>query len=88
MARINSAEPLVVLQQQLSLVLRDIEVDARKIAKQREIIARLDAGGRDISGALGMLAILEREHALNIASHRRITRKLTARTDTLPAAEA
>jgi hypothetical protein len=65
MARIYSVERRVVLQQPPSVVLRDIEVDVRKIAKQREIIAKLDADGHDISEALGKLANFEREHAIN-----------------------
>ena len=88
MARIYSAEPRAVLRQQLSLVLREIEVDARKIAKQREIIAKLDETGHDISEALGELANFEGEHAINIARYRRIMRELTARKDTLPAEKA
>ena len=80
--RFHSEEPCAVLRHDLALVLRNIEADARKIAKQREIVAKLDAGGHDISEALRKLAHFERVHALSIASHRRIMRELTARTDT------
>jgi cell division protein FtsX len=78
----HSGEPRAVLLHVLAFVLRNIEADARKIAKQRAIVAKLDAGGHDISEALGKLAHFERVHALNIASHRRIMRELTAWTDT------
>jgi len=52
-----------VLRHDLALVLRNIEADTRKIAKQRAIVARLDAGGHDISEALRKLAHFERVHA-------------------------
>ena len=79
MVRIDAGEPRsVALQQKLSLVLRDIEAGARKIAKQREIIAKLDARGYDTTEAIRKLANFEREHALTVASHRQIMRELTA----------
>jgi hypothetical protein len=79
MVRINAEEPRrVALQQKLSLVLRDIEVGARKIAKQHETIAKLDAGGHDTTEALQELASFEKEHAINIARHRQITKELAA----------
>jgi hypothetical protein len=79
MVRIDAGEPRrVALQQKLSLVLRDIEAGARKIAKQREIIAKLDARGYDKTEAIRKLANFEREHALTVASHRQIMRELTA----------
>ena len=52
-----------VLRHDLALVLRNIEADTREIAKQRAIVARLDAGGHDISEALRKLAHFERVHA-------------------------
>jgi hypothetical protein len=83
MVRINAAERRrVVLHQQLSLVLRDIEAGARKIAKQREMIAKLAAGGSDTSKAARELAIFERAHVINISRHRQITKELGARNDT------
>ena len=79
MVRIDAGEPRrVALQQKLSLVLRDIEAGARKIAKQREIIAKLDARGYDTTEAIRKLANFEREHALTVASHRQIMRELMA----------
>jgi hypothetical protein len=85
MTGINSAEPRVVLQQPPSLILREIDVDARKIAKQRQIIPKLDESGHDISESLRKLANFERGHVIDIACYRRIMRKLTASTDSLPA---
>jgi hypothetical protein len=79
MVRINTAEPRrAVLHQQLWLVLRDIGAGVHRISKQHEIIAKLDAEGHDTTEALRELAIFERVHALNIASHRQIMRKLEA----------
>jgi hypothetical protein len=81
MVRINAAEPRrVVLQNELSLVLRHIEAGARKIAKQREMIAKLDVGGHDTTEALQELESFEKEHAINIARHRQITKELSARS--------
>ena len=78
-ARINTEEPRrVVLHQQLWLVLRDLGAGVQRISKQHEIIAKLDAEGHDTTEALRELAIFERAHALNIASHRQIMRKLGA----------
>jgi hypothetical protein len=79
MVRINTAEPRrAILQQQLTLVLRDIAAAARGIAKQYEVIEKLDEGGHDTSEALGELANLERVHELNIATHGKIMKELTA----------
>ena len=78
MARKDTAEPRsVVLQQQLALVLRNIEAGARKIAEQREIIVQLAQVGHDTSEDFNKLANLEREHAANVAIHRRLIRELT-----------
>jgi hypothetical protein len=78
MARKDTAEPRsVVLQQQLALVLRNIEAGARKIAEQREIIVQLAQAGHDTSEDFNKLANLEREHAANVAIHRRLMRELT-----------
>ena len=79
MARNDTAEPRrVVLQRQLALVLRDIAAGAGRIAKQQEIIAKLDEGGHYSSEAVRKLADFEKEHALNIATHHQIIRDLTA----------
>ena len=79
MARMSTEEPRrVVLHQQLWLVLRDLGAGVQRISKQHEIIAKLDAEGHDTTEALRELAIFERAHALNIASHRQIMRKLGA----------
>ena len=79
MARKDTAEPRrAVLQWQLALVLRDIAAGAGTIAKQREIIAKLDEGGHYSSEAVRKLADFEKEHALNIATHHQIKRELTA----------
>ena len=79
MARQNTAEPRrVVLQRLLALVLRNIEVSARKIAEQREIIVQLAQAGHDTSEAFNKLGNFEKEHALNIATHHQIKRELTA----------
>ena len=79
MARNDTAEPRrVVLQRQLALVLRNIEVSARKIAEQREIIVQLAQAGHDTSEAFNKLGNLEKEHALNIVTHHQIKRDLTA----------
>ena len=79
MARKDAAEPRrAVLQWQLALVLRDIAAGAGTIAKQREIIAKLDEGGHYSSEAVRKLADFEKEHALNIATHHQIIRDLTA----------
>ena len=85
MARNDTAEPRrVVLQRQLALVLRDIAASAGRIAKQQEIIAKLDAGGRDTTEAVRKLANFERVHALRIASHRRIIRELRSADQVSP----
>jgi hypothetical protein len=77
MVRINAGESRrVVLQNELSLVLQHIEAGARKIAKQREMITKLDAGGHDTTEALRKLAHCETEQAINIARHRQITKEL------------
>jgi hypothetical protein len=58
-----------------------------KIAKQRETIVKLDAGGHDISEALGKSANFERA----CAEYRQLPagqRKRTTRTDSLLAKEA
>ena len=79
MARKDTAEPRrAVLQWQLALVLRDIAAGAGRIAKQQEIIAKLDEGGHYSSEAVRKLADFEKEHALNIATHHQIKRELTA----------
>jgi hypothetical protein len=79
MVLINTEVPRrVVLQRQLALALRNIEAGVQRIAKQHEVIAKLDAGGHDASAALTNLATFEREHELNIANHRQIMRELTA----------
>jgi hypothetical protein len=79
MARKDTAEPRrAVLQWQLALVLRDIAAGAGRIAKQQEIIAKLDEGGHYSSEAVRKLADFEKEHALNIATHHQIIRDLTA----------
>ena len=79
MAHKDAAEPRrVVLQRQLALVLRNIEVSARKIAEQREIIVQLAQAGHDTSEAFNKLGNLEKEHALNIVTHHQIKRDLTA----------
>ena len=79
MARKDTAEPRrAVLQWQLALVLRDIASGAGRIAKQQEIIAKLDEGGHYSSEAVRKLADFEKEHALNIATHHQIIRDLTA----------
>jgi hypothetical protein len=79
MARNDTAAPRrVVLQRQLALVLRDIAAGAGRIAKQQEIIAKLDKSGHYSSEAVRKLANLEKEHALNIATHHQIMRELTA----------
>src|SRR5215469_2482526 len=79
MARNDKAEPRrVVLQRQLALVLQDMEASARKIAKQQEIIAKLDESGHYSSEAVRRLANFAKEHALNIATRHRIMRELTA----------
>ena len=78
MARNDTAEPRrVVLQRQLALVLRDIAASAGRIAKQQEIIAKLDVSGHYSSEAVGRLATFAKEHALNIATHHQIMRDLT-----------
>ena len=70
MARNNTAEPRrVVLQRQLALVLRDIAASAGRIAKQQEIIAKLDKSGHYSSEAVSKLATFAKEHALNVATH-------------------
>ena len=77
MARDDTAEPCrIVLQNELSLVLRKIEVSAREIVKQCEIIAMLEKTGHDTTEALATLANFERVYELNIASHRKIMREL------------
>ena len=79
MARKDTAEPRrAVLQWQLALVLRDIAASAGRIAKQQEIIAKLDESGHYSSEAVRKLADFEKEHALNIATHHQIIRDLTA----------
>ena len=79
MVRINTAEPRrVVLQRELALVLRNIGAGIQRIVEQHDIIAKLGAGGHDTSEALGELANLERVHELNIATHGKIMRELTA----------
>jgi hypothetical protein len=79
MARNDTAEHRrVVLQRQLALVLRDIAAGAGRIAKQQEIIAKLDESGHYSSEAVWKLANFEKEHALNIATHYQIIRDLTA----------
>ena len=79
MARKDTAEPRrAVLQWQLALVLRDIAAGVGRIAKQREIIAKLDEGGHYSSEAVRKLADFQKEHALNIATHHQIKRELTA----------
>ena len=79
MARKDTAEPRrAVLQWQLALVLRDIAAGAGRIAKQQEIIAKLDKSGHYSPEAIRKLANLEKEHALNIATHHQIKRELTA----------
>jgi hypothetical protein len=78
MVRINTAEPRrVVLQRELALVLRNIGAGIQRIVEQHDIIAKLGAGGHT-SEALGELANLERVHELNIATHGKIMRELTA----------
>jgi len=79
MARNDTAEPRrVVLQRQLALVLQDIAASAGRIAKQQEIIAKLDESGHYSSEAINRLATFAKEHALNIATHHQIMRNLTA----------
>ena len=79
MARNDTAEPRrVVLQRQLALVLRDIAASAGRIAKQQEIIAKLDESGHYSSEAISRLATFVKEHALNIATHHQIMRSLAA----------
>jgi len=84
-ARINTEEPRrVVLHQQLWLVLRDLGAGVQRISKQQEIIAKLDAGGRDTTEAVRKLANFERVHALRIASHRQIIRELRSADQVSP----
>ena len=79
MVRIKTAEPRgAVLHQRLWLVLRDIGAGVQKIAKQQEIIEKLGARGHDTSEARRELANFERVLELNIASHGKIMRELTA----------
>ena len=79
MDRINLAEPRrVVLHRQLALVLRDLGAGVQRIAKQYEIIAKLDAGAHDTTDALTELRAFKRVHAINIATHRLIMRRLGA----------
>jgi hypothetical protein len=86
MTRKDTAEPRhVVLQQQLALVLRNIETSARKIAEQREIVVQLAQAGHDTSKDFNELANFEKEHALNIATHRQITKELTELGQVSPA---
>jgi hypothetical protein len=79
MVRINTAEPRrVLLQRELALVLWNIGAGVQRIVEQHEIIAKLGAGGHDTSEALGELANFERVHELNITTHGKIMRELTA----------
>src|SRR5215469_2311428 len=79
MARNDTAEPRrVVLQRRLALVLRDIGASAGRIAKQREVIAKLEESGYYSSEAVSRLATFAKEHAMNIATHHQILRDLTA----------
>jgi hypothetical protein len=79
MAHKDAAEPRrVVLQQQLALVLRNVEASVRKIAEQREIVVQLAQAGHDTSEDFNKLANFEKEHALNIATHHKIIKELTA----------
>ena len=85
MARISTEEPRrVVLHQRLWLVLRDLGAGVQRISKQQEIIAKLDAGGRDTTEAVRKLANFERVHALRIASHRQIIRELRSADQVSP----
>jgi hypothetical protein len=73
MARNDTAEPRrVVLQRRLALVLRDIGASAGRIAKQQEVIAKLEKSGYYSSEAVSRLATLAKEHAMNIATHHQI----------------
>ena len=79
MARINQAEPRrVILHRQLAVVLRDLGAGVHRIAKQYEIIAKLEAGGHDTTDALTELRAFKRVHAINVATHRLIMRHLGA----------
>jgi len=79
MVRINTAKSRrVVLHRQLALVLRDLGAGVQRIAKQYEMIAKLDAGGHDTTDALTELRAFKRVHAINIATYRLIMRQLGA----------
>ena len=79
MVRINTAKSRrVILHRQLALVIRDLGAGVQRIAKQYEMIAKLDAGGRDTTDARTELRAFKRVHAINIATHRLIMRHLGA----------
>jgi hypothetical protein len=53
-----------------------IEIGARNIAKQREIVAGLDAHGRDTEEAYEMLKNFVHVHAMALADRKRIKQEL------------
>jgi hypothetical protein len=55
---------------------KQIEVGARNIAKQRKIVAELDAHGQDIAEAYKMLKNFVQVHATALADRKQIAQEL------------
>jgi hypothetical protein len=63
--------------QHLALAQDHVEAGARHIAKQQEIVKRLEKGGHEATGAKRLLAQFEQVQATHIIDCNRLTKELS-----------